>query len=83
MTTQVQDRDDWSVTVAEQERRWVGLASRFSRVPGLQPAAPTVEQPTAAKTKSSALYKIIGLQWDIMEAFFQVYRIVSKDLVPL
>jgi hypothetical protein len=58
MTTQVEDHEDWLVTVPDTERRWVGLQERFSVK---QPKKITIdEQPTTAKAKSGALYKIIG-----------------------
>lgn len=63
MTTFVEDRDDWAVTVPEHERRWVGIQQRMTLC--------SAEFPTATRTKSGALYKIIGQRMEKLAHFIQ------------
>jgi len=63
MTTFVEDRDDWAVTVPENERRWVGIQQRMTMC--------NAEFPTATRTKAGALYKIIGQRMEKLAHFIQ------------
>lgn len=75
---QVQDRDEWSVTVGGQERRWEGTRQEQKRPsvsnissPCTKPVAGGTDQPqmNAAKAKSTALYRIIGQRMDKLARF--------------
>merc|ERR1719478_1373534 len=83
MTMEVEDKSEWFVTVPETERRWVGLGQCVARrsVVAQSPAAPTPEeQPTAARQKSSALYKIIGQRMDKLARFINEEDVEAERL---
>lgn len=94
MMMEVEDRDEWSVTVADNERRWVGLRLQAAMSAKAAHQAPPETQPSlngsALKAKSTALYRIIGQRMEKLARFIEgededaVARAVSdisEDLV--